>query len=323
VNEKLSIGSGNVARVSRQAAAVALLIALNFFALVNFAQSAPATSNEGAIVIVVKATNECFTALVRASGFLVSRVEAAVGIEADGSRLTEVLVDEGDVVTAGQIMARFARPTYDAPNVPGGAGAPTSGNPRPSIGVLRAPSAGRVTQSTANVGGTASIMGEPLFRVAVEDEIELEVDVPSIHVPLLAPGQRVRVALEEGRDVGGSVRLVRVEINPMTQMGRARISVAGDPSLHVGKFVRATIDVGRSCGVAVPRSAISYRTEGTTVQIVRNGVVLTRNIRIGLRSDLTAEIQEGLAEGDVVVANAGTSLRDGDKVRPVLRVNPD
>jgi len=39
-------------------------------------------------------------------------------------------------------------------------------------------------------------------------------------------------------------------------------------------------------------------------------------VRVGLRSDVDIEIRGGLAVGDVVVASAGTSLRDGDRIRP-------
>jgi RND family efflux transporter MFP subunit len=180
-----------------------------------------------------------------------------------------------------------------------------------------------VIESAARVGATASPFGEPLFRIAADGEIEVEVEVPGIHVPLLAPGQSARIALEDGRELSGRIRLVSVEIDPITQMGRARISVDDDPSLLAGRFVGATIDARRSCGVAVPRSAISSRAGGTSVLIVRAGVVETRNVRLGLRSDQDAEIQEGLVEGDVVVANAGTSLRDGDKVKPVFREKSD
>jgi len=35
-------------------------------------------------------------------------------------------------------------------------------------------------------------------------------------------------------------------------------------------------------------------------------------------SAVGAEIRDGVAEGDVIVANAGTSLRDGDKVQPII-----
>jgi multidrug efflux pump subunit AcrA (membrane-fusion protein) len=51
---------------------------------------------------------------------------------------------------------------------------------------------------------------------------------------------------------------------------------------------------------------------------VRNSVVETRRVRIGFLSDVAVEIREGVREGDLVVANAGTSLRDGDQVSAKL-----
>ena len=54
------------------------------------------------------------------------------------------------------------------------------------------------------------------------------------------------------------------------------------------------------------------------MQVVRDRTVETRRVVVGLLSDDSAEIREGVKEGDIVVANAGTSLHDGDKVRPML-----
>jgi multidrug efflux pump subunit AcrA (membrane-fusion protein) len=82
-------------------------------------------------------------------------------------------------------------------------------------------------------------------------------------------------------------------------------------------FARATIDARRSCGVAIPRNAVDYAIEGTSVQLVRNNTVQTRRVSVGLLSDDSVEIREGLNEGDIVVANAGTSLHDGDRIRPI------
>jgi HlyD family secretion protein len=296
-------------------------------------------------VTVTRATKECFSAAVRVSGFLVPRQEGTIRIDPDGSRVTEVLVGAGDTVAAGQVMARLARPTLDpaslpvdptarpganSPTDPGAramANAPSAGSSQvaasPSSVPIRAPFAGRVIESAARVGATASPFGEPLFRIAADGEIELQVEVPGIYVPILAPGQTARVELPDGRELSGHVRLVSMEIDPITQLGRARITLGNDASLPAGQFVGATIDARRSCGVAVPRSAISSRADGTRVLIVRADVVETRDVRLGLRSDQDVEIQEGLVEGDVVVANAGTSLRDGDKVKPVFRDKSD
>jgi HlyD family secretion protein len=166
------------------------------------------------------------------------------------------------------------------------------------------------------LGATANPRADPLFRIAVDGEIELEAEIPSIHVPKLAPGQTARVEIEEGRELTGSVRLVPAEINPMSQLGRLRIAVENDPSLRLGSFARATIDASRSCGVSVPKAAVLYKTEGTSVQVVRDRMVETRRVRVGFHSDLNVEIREGVREGDIIVANAGTSLRDGDQVQP-------
>ena len=49
--------------------------------------------------------------------------------------------------------------------------------------------------------------------------------------------------------------------------------------------------------------------------MVRDNVIERRLVQVGLHSDTHTEILDGLREGEMVVANAGSSLRDGDKVR--------
>src|SRR5262249_6784243 len=138
-----------------------------------------------------------------------------------------------------------------------------------------------------------------------------------IHVPALNRDQTARVEVGS-RELSGRVRLVPAAVDQRTQLGRARLSVERDSSLRVGMFAGATIDAKRSCGISVPRSAVRYRTEGTSVQIVRNETIETRRVQIGIHSDLNVEVRDGLGEGDLVVANAGSTLRDGDKAVPIV-----
>jgi len=295
------------------------------------APSRSADEKSGAVVIVAKATKACFSASVQVTGTLVARREGLVTLDMDGYRISEIMVKEGDQVSSGQNLVRLTR-QEGAPGAPGG-GAPGGGGPPPGAPPgaggaaaappapptnlnLKAPAAGRITRATAVIGATANPRADPLFRIAIDGEIELEAEVPSIHVPKLASGQTARIEIEDGRELSGSVRLVPAEINPMSQLGRVRISVERDPSLRLGSFARATIDASRSCGVSVPKSAVLYKTEGTSVQVVRGKVVETRRVRVGFHSDLNVEIRDGVNEGDLIVANAGTSLRDGDQVQP-------
>jgi len=278
---------------------------------------AAAPKTPSVIVLVARAASGCFSDTIRVTGFLVPREEALITLDLDGYRISEVLVAQGAAVKSGQDLVRLTR----VPDVPGPAGpAAAAQQGLPATMTLRAPAAGLITRSTAELGAVASPRAEPLFRIMINNELELEVEVPSIHVSKLKrdSNQTARVDVENGARVGGKVRLVPAEIDRMTQLGRARLSIDRVPSLRVGMFSQATIDASRSCGIAIPRSAVSYRADGTSVQVVRGARIETRRVRTGLRSDTNIEIREGLKDGDIVVANAGGSLHDGDLVKPVF-----
>src|SRR6202140_2954667 len=257
-----------------------------------------------ALVIVTKSTNACFSDMVRGTGYVVPRREAVVGVDQEGSKVTDVLVREGDMVTENQELARLTAP----PQQPGGrsSAAPVS---------LRAPAAGLVTEVRTIVGAPASPQAGPMFRIAVNNEIERDAEVPAVHMLKLKPEAPVLISRDNAPDTKGRVRLVSPQIDRTTQLGHVRISLTSNPSLKVGMFARANIDAKRSCGgVAIPRTAIDH----LTVQVVKGNTVETRRVRTGLVSDTDIEIVEGLAEGEIVVADAGSSLHDGDQIKTMF-----
>src|SRR3981081_846580 len=264
-----------------------------------------------ALVIVAKSTNACFSDLVRVTGFIVPRREAVVGVDQEGSKVSDLLVREGDMVTDNQELARLTPPPAQ-PGGPGGSrpAAPTS---------LRAPAAGLVTEVKTIVGAPASPQAGPMFRISINNEIELDAEVPSIHVLKLNPGATARISRDNAADVVGRVRLVSPQIDRTPQLGHVRISLANNPSLRVGMFARANIDAKRSCGVAVPRTAIDH----LTVQVVKGNTVETRRVRVGLVSDTSIEIRDGLDVGETVVADAGSSLHDGDQIKTMFAEDLD
>jgi multidrug efflux pump subunit AcrA (membrane-fusion protein) len=259
-----------------------------------------------ALVIVTKSTNACFSDMVRVTGYFVPRREAVVGVDQEGSKVSELLVHEGDMVTDNQELARLTPP----PAQPGSPG----GGAKPAPVSLRAPAAGLVTQVHTIVGAPASPQAGPMFRISVNNEIELDAEVPSVHVLKLNPGATVRVSRDNAPDLVGRVRLISPQIDRATQLGHIRITLVNNPSLKVGMFARANIDAKRSCGVAVPRTAIDH----LTVQVVKGTTVETRKVRVGLVSDTSTEILEGLDVGEIVVADAGTSLHDGDQIKTMF-----
>lgn len=259
-----------------------------------------------ALVIVTKSTNACFSDLVRVTGFFVPRREAVVVADQEGSRVTDVSVTEGTIVADNQELARLTAP----PQIPG---QPPRPGPQGPVS-LKAPAAGLITEVRTIVGAPASPQAGPMFRIAVNNEIELDAQVPAVHMSKLSSGATVRISRDDAPDLIGRVRLVAPEIDRATQLGRVRISVTNNPSLKVGVFARASIDAKRSCGVAVPKTAIDH----LTVQVVKGNIVETRKVRVGLSSDSATEILEGLEVGEIVVADAGSSLHDGDQIKTMF-----
>jgi multidrug efflux pump subunit AcrA (membrane-fusion protein) len=258
-----------------------------------------------AMVIVTKSTNACFSDLVRVTGFIVPRREAVVGVDQEGSKVSELLVREGDTVADNQELARLTPP-------PAQAAAPTGS--RPASTSLRAPAAGLITQVNTIVGAPASPQAGPMFRIAVNNEIDMDAEIPAVHMLKLNPGATVRISRDNGPDIVGRVRLVSPQIDRSSQLGHIRITLTSNPSLKIGMFAQASIDAKRSCGVAVPRTAIDH----LTVQVVKGNTVEMRKVRVGLVSDTSTEILEGLEVGEVVVADAGSSLHDGDKIKTMF-----
>ncbi|MGJ5181271.1 efflux RND transporter periplasmic adaptor subunit [Bradyrhizobium oligotrophicum] len=261
-------------------------------------------------VLVTKAGKACFSDLVRVTGFVVPRREAVVGADQEGSRVTDVLVKEGDTVTENQELARLTPPPPQPGTPAAAAGRPVS---------LRAPAAGLVTEVRTIAGAPASPQAGPMFRIAVNNDLELDAEVPSIHLLKLTAGAPARISRDNTPDLNGRVRVVSPQVDRTTQLGHVRIALTSNPALKPGMFARANIDARRSCGVAVPNTAIDH----LTVQVVKGDVVETRRVRVGLVSDTSTEILEGLAEGEIVVADAGSSLHDGDQIKTMFAEDID
>ncbi|GAC1556046.1 MAG: HlyD family efflux transporter periplasmic adaptor subunit [Beijerinckiaceae bacterium] len=265
------------------------------------AAETPGTSPPMA-VSVTKARQLCFSDTLQVVGRLVAREEIPLRPDAEGMRVTELLVEDGDKVRSGQVLARLGR----TEGLPGSTESVQVVAPAAGIVLAPAPPSPRATRA------------EPLFRIVVNGEIEAEIEVPAVHLSRLSVGQKAQVESAGLGPVDGRLRAIAPDVDPATQMARVRVSFNSDQPLHIGSFAKASIELGRRCGPAVPLTAVLYSAEGAVVQIVHNGRVETQPVRIGLLSGADAEIREGLAVEDVVVRRAGTFLREGDSVRQVL-----
>jgi HlyD family secretion protein len=258
-------------------------------------------SKSGISVSVATAQRRCFSDTLQVTGTLVPKKENLVGPNHEGLQISEVLVDAGDNVTSGQVLARLA---------------PPEGQPGKRVAV-QAPAAGVVTSKTAQIGMIASSRAPPLFHIAEGGEMELLAEAPAKTLGSIHPNQQARIEIIGVGDLAGKVRLVSTEINPTTQLGQVRLLIGNDSRLRAGAFGRAKIELGQRCAPAVPLSALLYGIDGAVIQVVRDGRVETRHVTFGLIAGGQVEIREGVTTGEVVVSRAGTFVREGDLVHGV------
>lgn len=349
------------------------------------------------LVTVARATERELVERAIVTGTLVPRDEIMVAAEVEGLRILEVLVEEGDVVKQGDVLARLSRDLLEAQlaqntaslarseagiaqarstilqaeaaNVEAQQGLERaralqrSGNTTEAViegrialargaegrlaasrdGLriaeadraaqaamrremevrlarteIRAPAGGILSRKTARVGATASSASEALFRIIKDGEIELEGEITETQVKRLREGAPARIAIDASRALDGRVRRIYPEVDRMTRLGKVRIALPKDPGLRIGAFARGTVEVARRAGVAVPLSAIVYGAEGATVLAVVDDKVAARQVQTGLSAESSIEITRGLAAGELVVARAGSFLREGDTVRAVV-----
>jgi HlyD family secretion protein len=254
----------------------------------------------GAAVSVMKAKRACFKDSVEVTGVLVPREEVLVRPDREGLRIAKVSVEAGDTVKSGQLLARLEQPG-------GGAGVD-----------VQSPVAGLVTRRSAIVGAMASARAEPLFMIVTQGELELAAEIPAKRFSSVSVGQAVTIRIIGVPEMSGRIRFASASIDPTTQLGQIRISLGDNSQLRMGTFARAIVEVLQRCGVGIPFSAVLYGTDGAIVQVVRDGRIETHRVALGLRAEGTIEAREGINEGDMVVARAGSFVREGDRVRPIL-----
>ncbi len=181
----------------------------------------------------------------------------------------------------------------------------------------------RVLQESSTVVNA----GAELLEVGDPTDLEIEVDVLSSDAVKIPPGARVSLEQWGGPEpLQGKVLLVEPSaFTKISALGveEQRVNViieldepyAKRPSLGDAFRVEARIVVWESSQVLkVPTSALFRTGQDWTVFVVRKGRATLRQVEIGQRNDLEAEVISGLEEGEQVILHPSDKLRDGVRV---------
>ena len=278
--------------------------------------------------------------------------EAQVVAKTSGVALS-VLVEEGDVVRAGQTLVRldasraelqaaqtaaqmnklqnqFARAQtlakeqliaasdydqirYDLENA---RAANRLANLELSYAAVKAPISGVVASVTPKPGNFVQI-NTPIVRIVDTSTLEAVLNVPERELATMQAGLPVdlRVDALPGKTFTGTID----RISPVVDSGSGTFRVIAEFDsgglLQPGMFGRIGIDYDkRANATVVPRAALLDAGTNAAVFAVRDGKAARVPVTLGYMDGQWAEVREGLAVGEQVVVAGKAALRDGSAV---------
>lgn len=184
---------------------------------------------------------------------------------------------------------------------------------------MTAPIDGVVTKVYAQTG---AMVGQdfPSFHVDDLSAFVLRCQLGDLELPLVQPGQQVRLRSDSIPDVplSGKVTAVSPSLDAVTRRAPIEISVPGDKASIIGNvFVRGEVLVGEDPSALVLPTQVVERTLGEIrVQVVVDKKIAQRSLKILAESRQLLSVS-GLSAGQLVVIPGAEHLADGEPVEVV------
>lgn len=178
--------------------------------------------------------------------------------------------------------------------------------------------AGIVTEVTVEEGAPVSSAGTKLITLENSEKVKVEITVSKYDLERLTIGQKATVTIA-GKEYEGNVS----KINRMAVANASGTPVVTteihinnpDDSIYLGVEAKVKIDTAQAKDVIlVPMEAVNTDKDGDFCYVAEGGVLVRKNVVIGISSDEMMEIKEGLSEGDQVVVGMMSAVEEGSKV---------
>ncbi|PYS93249.1 MAG: hypothetical protein DMF50_13720 [Acidobacteria bacterium] len=185
---------------------------------------------------------------------------------------------------------------------------------------IRAPFGGRVTERVVKPGQHVR-PGDALFTVSDFDPLIARIYLPEKDVIGLQEGREVRITLKASDDTrfAGRIRQISPVVDPATGTVKVTVEAAARPAVvRPGAFV--TIDIVREVharAVLLPREAVIRELQDSYVFVVRGDVAERREVSLGLEEGGRIEALSGVTAGEQVIVAGQGGLKPGSPVKVI------
>ncbi|MGB5248596.1 MAG: efflux RND transporter periplasmic adaptor subunit [Gammaproteobacteria bacterium] len=182
---------------------------------------------------------------------------------------------------------------------------------------IRAPIDGVVTERMGRAGNTAMV-GEPVFRISSPDKLVAYLHVPQKDLYQFEAGQTARLTLDALPGEEHTARVLRISPSIDAGSGTFRITLEIDSqtqTLRAGMFARVQVVYDvHSDAILVPLDALLEEDAETAVFVFEDGVAKRRVVGTGLASDESVEVLTGLQGSEEIIVVGQAGLKDGTPV---------
>jgi RND family efflux transporter MFP subunit len=184
---------------------------------------------------------------------------------------------------------------------------------------VRAPFNGVVSARKASAGDTAQI-GKELIQVIDPSSMRFEGQVSADQMGVLKVGQRVTFRINGMAQNGdqlssrGVVKRIDGAANPVTRQVSVIVEInSKDRPPVVGLFAEGVVETLTKPAVMISESSLRREGDKVFAWVLDGSKIVKRAIQLGDRDTRLGQwvVTSGLAAGDKVLRNSGSSLKDG------------
>ena len=179
---------------------------------------------------------------------------------------------------------------------------------------LRAPISGIVDEVITKKGEMAA-PGMPLLRVVNLNEVKIECDVSEAYVGKLKRGDKVQVTFPSiGMETAATIRSVGQVINPGNRTFSVEVTLSNADGVlkpNLLGYVKIR-EFMEADQVVIPTKYVQNGVEGPYVLTVKDGVITKNNIKRGRSHNGLTQVLSGLDGGETLVAEGYRDAKAGD-----------
>ena len=163
------------------------------------------------------------------------------------------------------------------------------------------------------------VLGSNSLIITLDDlkKIIIDIKIPENYVGVLKPGLKAEITSSAFDKVfKGNIETISSRIDPSTRSILSRVIVDNSKfEIIPGQLMTVKIIYEETDEIGVPESAVTIQGKTAFVYIVNNEIAEKKDIKIGKRNFGKVSIISGINEGDLVISEGVSKVRDKAKVK--------